>query len=214
MKKRYVFALVVTAMIALAALGFAVYKYWGSIVDVWNFTKTKIKSIKLPTIKSKPANPVDPKTILATVQPDTSLVNEKDALSTKTTDINNTTNVVTQNTVKTINVEADTKAAQGAPVAAIVVENTKQREAKNQQAVSKAYTELIKDIHEEKAKGAVLLTAIRTENARKQKLDALDVDALDTEEELYAENMIRPHSGFRRPVSKKLAEFYMAKGYL
>lgn len=214
MKKRYVFALVVTALIALAALGFAIYKYWDSIRDVWNFTKKTVRSVKLPFVKPKPATPLDPKTILAETKPDSTLVNEKDALSTQTADIRNATNVVTQATTKTIGIEADAKKAQGEPIAAIVIENTKQREAKDQQAASKAYTELIKDILEEKAKSAVLLTAIRTETQKKQKLDSLDVDALDTEEELFAENAIRPYDRFRKPVTKQLAEYYVAKKYV
>jgi hypothetical protein len=136
---------------------------------------------------------------------DVKLVEERGVMEKTNAEVAKNTGTVVQKTVGVVGVEKDTKEAQGAPIAKIVVENTKQREAKAQQAASKAYAELIKDIEEEKAKAAVLLTATRTEGEKIQKIDALDLEM-----ELYAENKLC-NRRVRRPISKRDAEFLVSK---
>jgi hypothetical protein len=215
MKKKYVFAIVVVALIAFAGIGYLLYKNWDEIQKIWSFTKNKIKNIKFPVVKPKPVTAEDPKTILETPKTDVKLVEERGAIETKNVAVAKNTDTIVQKTVGVVDIEKNTKEAQGTPIANIVVENTKQREAKAQNSASKAYAELIKDIEEEKAKAAVLLTAIRTEGEKIKKIDALDleIDAEDMEMELFAENRLCNRRA-RRPISKKDAEFLVSKGYI
>jgi hypothetical protein len=208
MKKKFAAMIVVTALIALAGIGFLLYKNWGEITKIWTFTKNKIKDVKFPVVKAKTVTPQDPKTILEIPQTNVKLVGERDVIKKKEDAVAKNTVGVVQKTVGVVNVEKNTKEAQGTPIANIVVENTKQREAKAQQSASKAYADIIKDIETEKAKSAVLLTATRTEGEKIKKIDALDLEM-----ELYAENRICNRRA-RRPISKKDAEFLVAKGYV
>jgi hypothetical protein len=77
--------------------------------------------------------------------------------------------------------------------------------------------DLIKKIETEKAKSAVLLTAIRTEKEKMKRINDLDleteettVDAMDMEMELFLENRLK-NWRVRRPLSKKGAEFLVRK---
>ena len=205
MKKRYVAVIVITAFIALAGVGFLLYKNWDDIQKIWSFTKKKVKDVKFPLVKPKPVTPEDPNTILEAPKVDIKLVEERGVIEKKNTAVAKNTGTVVQKTVGVVGAEKDTKEAQGTPIANIVVENTKQREAKAQHSASKVYAELIKDIEEEKAKAAVLLTATRTEGEKIKKIDALDLEM-----ELYAENKLCSRR-VRRPISKKDAEFLVSK---
>ncbi|AGE51803.1 hypothetical protein PBCVCVM1_335R [Paramecium bursaria Chlorella virus CVM-1] len=213
MKKRYIASIIIAAILALAGVGFLVYKNWSDVQSIWFFTKTKLKNIKIPSIKSNPVKPVDPVVIIEASKPDAGLEKERNDLAAKAASISNDAVKVNQQAVSVVATEATAKAAQAAPVSEIVVENTKQREVKNQSNASKAYTDLIKKIEIEKAKSAVLLTAIRTEKERIAKINDLDleteettVDAMDMEMELFLENRLRNWRA-RRPLSKKGAEY-------
>ncbi|AGE50457.1 hypothetical protein PBCVCVR1_309R [Paramecium bursaria Chlorella virus CVR-1] len=211
MKKRYIASIIIAAILALAAVVFLVYKNWSDVQSIWFFTKTKIKNIKIPSIN--PVKPVDPVVIIEASKPDAGLEKERNALAAKAVSISNDAGKINQQAVNVVATEATAKAARAAPVSEIVVENTKQREVKNQSNASKAYTDLIKKIEIEKAKSAVLLTAIRTEKEKIAKINDLDleteettVDAMDMEMELFLENRLRNWRA-RRPLSKKGAEY-------
>ncbi|ABT13817.1 hypothetical protein MT325_M263R [Paramecium bursaria chlorella virus MT325] len=211
MKKRYIASIIIAAILALAAVVFLVYKNWSDVQSIWFFTKTKIKNIEIPSIN--PVKPVDPVVIIEASKPDAGLEKERNALAAKAVSISNDAGKINQQAVNVVATEATAKAARAAPVSEIVVENTKQREVKNQSNASKAYTDLIKKIEIEKAKSAVLLTAIRTEKEKIAKINDLDleteettVDAMDMEMELFLENRLRNWRA-RRPLSKKGAEY-------
>ncbi|AGE51132.1 hypothetical protein PBCVCVG1_306R [Paramecium bursaria Chlorella virus CVG-1] len=211
MKKRYIASIIIAAILALAAVVFLVYKNWSDVQSIWFFTKTKIKNIEIPSIN--PVKPVDPVVIIEASKPDAGLEKERNALAAKAVSISNDAGKINQQAVNVVATEATAKAARAAPVSEIVVENTKQREVKNQSNASKAYTNLIKKIEIEKAKSAVLLTAIRTEKEKIAKINDLDleteettVDAMDMEMELFLENRLRNWRA-RRPLSKKGAEY-------
>ncbi|AGE48775.1 hypothetical protein PBCVAP110A_309R [Paramecium bursaria Chlorella virus AP110A] len=211
MKKRYIASIIIAAILALAGVGFLVYKNWSDVQSIWFFTKTKIKNIEIPSIN--PVKPVDPDVIIEASKPDAGLEKERNALAAKAVSISNDAGKINQQAVNVVATEATAKAARAAPVSEIVVENTKQREVKNQSNASKAYTDLIKKIEIEKAKSAVLLTAIRTEKEKIAKINDLDleteettVDAMDMEMELFLENRLRNWRA-RRPLSKKGAEY-------
>ncbi|AGE50799.1 hypothetical protein PBCVCVB1_315R [Paramecium bursaria Chlorella virus CVB-1] len=213
MKKRYIVSIVIAAILALAGVVFIVYKNWSDVQSIWFFTKTKLKNIKIPSIKPNPVKPVDPVVIIEASKPDAGLEKERNALAAKAASISNDAVKVNQQAISVVATEATAKAAQAAPVSEIVVENTKQREVKNQSNASKAYTDLIKKIETEKAKSAVLLTAIRTEKERIAKINDLDleteettVDAMDMEMDLFLENRLRNWRA-RRPLSKRGAEY-------
>jgi hypothetical protein len=211
MKKRYVAMIVLLSMLALAGVGFLLYKYWGDITKIWGFTKTKIKDIRFPVVNPKPVTPKNPQTILEDPKVDAKFAEERAALQSATATTAKNTGAVVQKTVGIVDVESATKAAQAKPIAAIIVENTKQREAKAQSTASKAYVDLIKKIELEKAKGAIMLTAIRTETEKKKRFD--DIDAEDAEMELFAENRLCDQD-VRRPLSKKDAEFLVTCGVI
>lgn len=213
MKKRYIASIIIAAFVALAGVAFLVYKNWSDVQSIWVFTKTRIKNIKVPSIKPKPVKPVDPIVIIEASKPDAGLEKERNTLAAKAVSISNDAVKINQQAVGIVATEATSKAAQAAPVSEIVVENTKQREIKNQTNASKAYANLIKRIETEKAKSAVLLTAIRTEKERIKKINDLDleeeetaVDAMDMEMDLFLENRLRNWRA-RRPLSKKGAEY-------
>lgn len=213
MKKRYIASIIIAAFVALAGVAFLVYKNWSDVQSIWVFTKTRIKNIKVPSIKPKLVKPVDPIVIIEASKPDAGLEKERNTLAAKAVSISNDAVKINQQAVGIVATEATSKAAQAAPVSEIVVENTKQREIKNQTNASKAYANLIKRIETEKAKSAVLLTAIRTEKERIKKINDLDleeeetaVDAMDMEMDLFLENRLRNWRA-RRPLSKKGAEY-------
>lgn len=213
MRRRYIVSIVIAALAALAGVAFLVYKNWSDVQSIWGFTKTRIKNIQISSIKPKPVKPVDPIVIIEASKPNAGLEKKRNVLAAKAVSISNDAVKINQQAVGIVATEATSKAAQAAPVSEIVVENTKQREIKNQTNASKAYANLIKRIETEKAKSAVLLTAIRTEKERIKKINDLDleeeetaVDAMDMEMDLFLENRLRNWRA-RRPLSKKGAEY-------
>jgi hypothetical protein len=217
MKKRYIASIIIAAILALAGVGFLLYKNWSDVQSIWGFTKTKIKNIKIPSIKPKPVKPADSVTILEAPKPDVALEKERASLVAQAASISNDAAKIDQKAVGVVATEAVAKAAQAAPISEIIVDNTKQREVKTQSKASKAYVDLIKKIETEKAKSAVLLTAIRTEKEKMKRINDLDleteetaVDAMDMEMELFLENRLK-NWRVRRPLSKKGAEFLVRK---
>jgi len=152
---------------------------------------------------------VNPNNVLQESKSDPKLATELAALKTKAKELAAKADETFEKVVDTFKAESAAKASQGAPVSKIVVENTKQRQAKAETAAADEYRNIIKQIEIEKAKAAVSLTGARTETTKTDKYNALNIDALDAEMELYAENRIqnlRP----RRILSKAEAEAYVS----
>jgi len=204
MKKRYVVGLVLFAMAILAVAGYFAYKNRDDIKDVVKKAFKKVKGVvsgaKPDLTKVAPKN-VD--TIIKSAQPDTKLVADVVEIKNAGVKVQKNTDVVVQKTVGIVKDEADAKEAQGAPLAAIVVENTKQRETAAQKKASKEYVDAIKKIEEEKAKVAVLNLATQTEKQKIQKINALDMEM-----DLYTTNgLLRNANPYPiRPISKCDAE--------
>lgn len=204
MKKRYVVGLVIFAVAVLAVAGYFAYKNRDNIKDIVKKATKKVKNIvsgaKPDLTKVAPKN-VD--TIIKSVPTDTKLVADVVEIKKVDNDVQKNTGVVVQKTVGIVAKEADKKKAQGAPLAAIVVENTKQRETAAQRKASKEYVDAIKQIESEKAKVAVLDVAIQAEKKKIQKINALDMEM-----DLYMSNGLRRNANPYpiRPISKCDAE--------
>lgn len=204
MKKRYVVGLVIFAVAVLAVAGYFAYKNRDNIKDIVKKATKKVKNIvsgaKPDLTKVAPKN-VD--TIIKSVPTDTKLVADVVEIKKVDTNVQKNTGVVVQKTVEIVAKEADKKEAQGAPLAAIVVENTKQRETAAQRKASKEYVDAIKQIESEKAKVAVLDVAIQAEKKKIQKINALDMEM-----DLYMSNGLRRNANPYpiRPISKCDAE--------
>ena len=209
MKKRYIFGIVMTALLAVAVIAFFVYKNWEDIKDAFSAKK---KSANADVVKAvmttTKAAPVSITEVVNAVKSDPALATELDDLKRKTQEITDNANKTFDKVIDTFKAEGEAKAAQSTHVSGIVVENTKQRKAKDETAASKEYMDILKQIEIEKAKAAIALTGARTENKKAATLNTLDVDALDAEMELYSENRIRP-PGSMRPFSKGEAEAYV-----
>jgi hypothetical protein len=193
-------------LLALAGIGFLIYKKWNEIQSILAVGVNKIKKIKFPVVKAKPVQPISAAVILAAPKPDAQLFADQKELQTADATIQKNTSVVSAQIINVVQDEKKQKAAKAQPISEIVVDNTKQREAKTQAGASGVYDDIVKQIEIEKAKSAVLLTAIRTENEKKQKIDALDLEM-----ELYPENKLR-NRRVRRPLSKSDAEYLVARG--
>lgn len=204
MKKRYVVGLVIFAVAVLAVAGYFAYKNRDNIKDIVKKATKKVKNIvsgaKPDLTKVAPKN-VD--TIIKSVPTDTKLVADVVEIKKVDNDVQKNTGVVVQKTVGIVAKEADAKEAQGAPLAAIVVENTKQRETAAQRKASREYVDAIKQIESEKAKVAVLNVAIQAEKQKIQKINALDMEM-----DLYMSNGLRRNANPYpiRPISKCDAE--------
>lgn len=204
MKKRYVVGLVIFAVAVFAVAGYFAYKNRDNIKDIVKKATKKVKNIvsgaKPDLTKVTPKN-VD--TIIKSVPTDTKLVADVVEIKKVDNDVQKNTGVVVQKTVGIVAKEADAKEAQGAPLAAIVVENTKQRETAAQRKASKEYVDAIKQIESEKAKVAVLNVAIQAEKQKIQKINALDMEM-----DLYMSNGLRRNANPYpiRPISKCDAE--------
>jgi len=212
MKKRYIFGIVITALIAIGVIAFFVYKNWADIEDAFSGDKKKEKSagvVKAVFSVKTPVIPVNPNNVLQESKSDPKLAAELVALKSKAKELAAKADETFEKVVDTFKSESAAKASQGAPVSQIVVENTKQRQAKAETAAADEYRNIIKQIEIEKAKAAVSLTGARTETTKTEKLNALNIDALDAEMELYAENRIR-NLRPRRILSKGEAEAYVS----
>jgi hypothetical protein len=209
MKKRYIFGIVATALLAVAVIAFYVYKNWGDIQDAFSGKKSvRGGAVKAAFSSKAPATPVSPDAIVNAAKPSSKLVSELSAIKSKTKEFTDKANMTFTKVINTFKTEKATKASQSVPISQIVVENTKQRKAKDETAAADEYNNILKQIEIEKAKAAISLTGARTENQKTVKYNTLNVDALDAEMELYSENKIRTR-GSRRPLTKGEAEAYV-----
>ena len=211
MKKRYIFGIVMAALLAVAVIAFFVYKNLDDIKDAFSGTKKTPDAqagVVTTVMNTTKAAPTSPDAVLNAAKPDSKLVAELNALKRKTQELTDTANKTFDKVLYTFETEAKTKSAQSTPVSDIVVENTKQRKAKDEVAASDKYMEILKQIEVEKAKAAISLTGARTEAQKTATLNTLNIDALDAEMELYSENRIRTHATMK-PFSKGEAEAYI-----
>jgi hypothetical protein len=128
MKKRYIFGIVMTALLAVAVIAFFVYKNLDDIKDAFS---TKKKSANANVVKAvmttTKVTPMNPDVVVNATRPDSKLTTELDVLKSKTQELTEKANQTFDKVIDTLKAEGETKAAQSTHVSAIVVENSKQR---------------------------------------------------------------------------------------
>ena len=112
---------------------------------------------------------------------------------------------IDQKTEQVIKQEASIKKSQGTPIASTIYLATKYRKIADEKKASRKYNEILEKIETEKAKGAVLLSAVRAEQLKTDKLKIMD--SLDMEDE-YAMNM-EIKSPISYVVTKRDAEIFV-----
>lgn len=202
MKTRYIIGLVALAIAITAAVLLVIYKNWGAIQGLYTKSKTAVKD-KFAKIVARPVKKVTPAEILAKVEEDPVLV--EDVVNIHQADIAANKKIVdtVQKTEQVVKQEATIKKSQGTPLASTITWATKYRKIADEKEASKKYNEILKKIETEKAKGAVILSAIRAEQQKTQKLklmDSLDME-LDYGSNVAIQTPIR--------VSKRGAELFV-----
>ena len=178
MKTRYIVGLVALAVAITIGVIFVIYRNWSGITQLYTKSKAVVKD-KFAKIVPKPAKKVKPTEILAKVQDDPVMVQQLVELNK--TDLAAKQNAVdiVQNTEQVVKQEAALKKSQGTPLASTITLATKYRKIADEKEASKKYNEILKRIETEKAKGAVLLSAVRAEQMKTDKLKIMD--SLDME---------------------------------
>ena len=173
MKTRYIIGLVALAIAITAAVIFVIYKNWGAIQGLYTKSKTVVKD-KFKKVVPKPVKKVGPAEILANVKEDPVMV--QDLVELNKTDLSAKQNAmdITQKAQQVVKQEATIKKSQGTPIASTITLATKYRKIADEKEASKKYNELLKKIETEKAKGAVLLSAVRAEQLKTAKLKIMD----------------------------------------
>ena len=204
MKTRYIVGLVALAIAITAAVIFFIYKNWGAIKGLYTKSKDAVKN-KFKKVQPLPVKKVGPTEILAKVQEDPVMV--QDLVELNKTDLAAKQNAldITQKAQQVVKQEATIKKSQGTPLASTITLATKYRKIADEKEASKKYNEILKKIETEKAKGAVLLSAVRAEQLKTDKLKIMD--SLDMEDE-YAMNM-RIKSPISHVVTKGDAEIFV-----
>lgn len=204
MKTRYIVGLVALAIAITAAVIFVVYKNWGAIKGLYTKSKDAVKN-KFKKVQPLPVKKVGPAEILAKVQEDPVMV--QDLVELNKADLAAKQNAldITQKAQQVVKQEATIKKSQGTPIASTITLATKYRKIADEKEASKKYNEILKKIETEKAKGAVLLSAVRAEQLKTDKLKIMD--SLDMEDE-YAMNM-KIKSPISHVVTKADAEIFV-----
>jgi G3E family GTPase len=204
MKTRYIVALVALAVAITAAVIFVIYKNWGAIKGLYTKSKDAVKN-KFKKVQPLPVKKVGPTEILAKVQEDPVMV--QDLVELNKTDLAAKQNAldITQKAQQVVKQEATIKKSQGMSIASTITLATKYRKIADEKEASKKYNEILKKIETEKAKGAVLLSAVRAEQLKTDKLKIMD--SLDMEDE-YAMNM-KIKSPISHVVTKRDAELFV-----
>jgi hypothetical protein len=198
MKRRYIASLVVFAVLAAAYVAYVVYSYRAVILEI--FKKKVFTKLAFTEIKPGPVRTIQPEDLLARTEGDPALLQDLATLNaalatavSKSTDIAYTTESIVKN-------ESAQKKQQSVPIAGVITEATKYRKIGDEKKASKKYDGVLRKIVEEKAKSAVLLTAIRNEQLKAEKLKIMQ--SLDMENS--------PLYGMRiRPVTKKDCENFI-----
>ena len=202
MQTKYIIGLVALAVAITIGVAFVIYKNWGAIQGLYTKSKTVVKD-KFAKIVPRPVKKVTPVEILAQVKEDPVLA--EDVVNLHQAEIAANKNVVdtVQKTEQVVKQEAAIKKSQGKPLASTITWATKYRKIADEKEASKKYNEILKKIETEKAKGAVLLSAVRAEQQKTQKLKLMD--SLDMELD-YGSSMINE---FPIRISKGDAEIFV-----
>jgi G3E family GTPase len=205
MKTIYIAGLVALAVVITTAVAFIIYKNWGAIQGLYTKSKTVVKD-KFAKIVPRPVKKVGPTEILAKVPEDPVMIS--DLVELNKSDLASKQNAaeIDQKTEQVIKQEASIKKSQGTPIASTIYLATKYRKIADEKKASRKYNEILEKIETEKAKGAVLLSAVRAEQLKTDKLKIMD--SLDMEDE-YAMNM-EIKSPISYVVTKRDAEIYVA----
>ena len=206
MKTRYIISLVALAVAITAAIVFVIYKNWGAIQGLYTKSKTVVKD-KFAKIVPRPVKKVAPTEILVKVKEDPVMIQELVDLNKADLAAKINAADIVQKTQQVIKQEASVKKSQGTPIASTITLATKYRKIADEKKASAMYNELLKKIETEKAKGAVLLSAVRAEQLKTDKLKIMD--SLDMEDE-YAMNM-EIKSPISYVVTKRDAEIFVRK---
>jgi len=178
MKTRYIVGLVALAVAITIGVTFVIYKNWGAIKGLYTKSKDVVKN-KFDKVVARPVKKVGPAEILAKVPEDPVMIQELVELNKSDLASKQTTAAIVQKTEQVIKQEAAIKKSQGTPIAATITLATKYRKIADEKEASKKYNEILKKIETEKAKGAVLLSAVRAEQLKTDKLKIMD--SLDME---------------------------------
>jgi len=178
MQTKYIVALVALAVAITAAVAFIIYKNWGAIQGLYTNSRDIVKN-KFAKVVARPVKKVGPAEILAKVPEDP--VMAQDLVELNKSDLASKQNAagIVQKTQQVVKQEAVIKKSQGIPLALTINLATKYRKIADEKAASAKYNELLKKIETEKAKGAVLLSAVRAEQLKTDKLKIMD--SLDME---------------------------------
>jgi hypothetical protein len=204
MKTRYIVGLVALSVAITIGVIFVIYKNWDAITKFYTKGKTVVKD-KFAKIVPRPVKKVAPTEILVKVKEDPVMV--QDLVDLNKADLAAKQNAadIVQKTQQVIKQEASVKKSQGTPIASTITLATKYRKIADEKEASKKYNEILKKIETEKAKGAVLLSAVRAEQLKTDKLKIMD--SLDMEDE-YAMNMTIK-SPISYVVTKRDAEIFV-----
>lgn len=204
MKTSYIVGLVALAVAISVAVIFVIYKNWDAVTKFYTKSKTVVKD-KFAKIVPRPVKKVAPAEILVKVKEDPVMIQELIDLNKADLEAKKNAAEIVQKTQQVIKQEASVKKSQGTPIASTITLATKYRKIADEKKASAMYNELLKKIETEKAKGAVLLSAVRAEQLKTDKLKIMD--SLDMEDE-YAMNM-EIKSPISYVVTKRDAEIFV-----
>lgn len=178
MKTRYIISLVALAVAITIGVAFVIYKNWDAIKGLYTKSKDVVKD-KFAKVVARPVKKVGPTEILAKVPEDPVMIQDLVELNNTDLAAKQTTAAIVQKTEQVVKQEAAIKKSQGTPIAETITLATKYRKIADEKEASKKYNEILKKIETEKAKGAVLLSAVRAEQLKTDKLKIMD--SLDME---------------------------------
>ena len=178
MQTKYIVSLVALAIAITIGVTFVIYKNLDAIKGLYTKSKDAVKN-KFAKVVARPVKKVGPAEILAKVPEDPVMISELVELNKSDLASKKTTAAIVQKTEQVIKQEAAIKKSQGTPIAATITLATKYRKIADEKEASKKYNEILKKIETEKAKGAVLLSAVRAEQLKTDKLKIMD--SLDME---------------------------------
>jgi hypothetical protein len=203
MQTKHIIDLVALAIAITTAVLFFIYKNWKSIQNLYvkstDAVKNKFKKIVPRLIKK-----IGPAEILANAKEAPVMVQDlvelnKSDLASKQSEAD-----IVQKVQQIIKQEASVKKLQATPIASTITLATKYRKIADEKEASAKYNEILKKIEIEKAKGAVLLSAVRAEQLKTDKLKIMD--SLDMETEYNTNLNIDPPT---RVITKKDAEIFI-----
>ena len=207
MQTKYIVGLVALAVVISAAVAFIIYKNWDAIKGLYTKSKNVVKNkFDKVVARARPVNTVGPDEILAKVPEDPVMAQDLAELNKSDLASKQAAADIVQKTEQVVKQEAAIKKSQGTPIAATITLATKYKKIADEKEASKKYNEILKKIETEKAKGAVLLTAIRAEQLKTDKLKIMD--SLDMEIE-YG-NALKIGSP-NRVITKRDAEIFLKK---